>query len=160
VAFTFDVATAGWESGHLHTEFFDLIHFAAQGDVLPSRWVAFALPAVIYGPEGPVSVDGLTPASVANMWDARDDLVSGAIGAFRVAGVPGYRMDLSTSRSSVALFGGPDGDFAMDPALAIRAAVVALDDGRLLLVLVLAPGDELGSAWREARPILRSVRMS
>ena len=152
IEFTFDVP-AGWESGHLQGEFFDLLQLAAPGT--PSRWIAFAHPDLIYG-ETDVPAGELTPPEALDTMSALDGLETGPSSPFEIGGLTGVVADLRATAAQVPLFGGAAGDFGFTDELDLRLGIVPMD-GALLLVLVMAPADELDAAWAEAAPILDSV---
>jgi hypothetical protein len=74
-AFTFRVAEAGWETGHLNGEFFDIIRFDGRPWAgLPARSLAWAAPTTIHGPSD-VAASGLTPAAAIATLAGRDGVV-------------------------------------------------------------------------------------
>jgi hypothetical protein len=156
VPFTFAVPDAAWRSGHLDEEFFDIQQFdVGNATILPSRWIAFARPARVRG-DGDTSVEGLTVEAAVDLWGVRSDVTVSAESPFDLDGRAGRRIDLHADVNDTKLFGGPGGDFGLGPEHDTRLGVVPLDGG-LLLVLVLAPRDELEHAWEIAAPILESV---
>jgi hypothetical protein len=137
-------------------EFFDIVRFdddAAMGQ--PTRWIAFAHPTNIRGAVDE-PVEDLSPTDAAALFADRPDLRAGPTSAFELDGLVGIRHDLHALVQSAPLFGGPAGNFGLDPENDIRPGIVSLADG-LLLVLVLAAPDELDAAWHETQPILESV---
>jgi hypothetical protein len=53
VPFTFEVSGADWRTWHLIPEFLDIAKYDPSVEFfLPSRWLAFAQPEVVYGPSG------------------------------------------------------------------------------------------------------------
>lgn len=158
VPFTIDIPDQGWGSAHLHSEFFDFMDVTEIG-VKPTRWVAFAHPATI-GASAPVGADGLSPRAAAEIIAGLDNIVAGPISEVELLGLAGVRIDLTSSETNNPLFGGPAGRFGMDSAYALRLAFLPHEpDGDLLLVLVLAPPDELEAAWTEVQPILATVQL-
>ena len=156
IPFTFDVPAGGWESMHLHGEFFDIGRFAtAERQTAPIRWIAFGHPGHIRGDED-LPAAGLTPEAAATLLSSRDDVIAGEAVPFSLAGRDGVRLDLHAPEADTPIFGGPDGAFNLEPSIDIRLGIVPLDDD-LLLVFVGAPPGELDAAWDEAQPILASV---
>jgi hypothetical protein len=154
LSFTFDVPEAGWQTGHLAPDFFDVLQLAAAGR--PSHWVAFALPQTVLGSDGPIDVTGLDPVAAAQAIETREDLDASAPTRFDFAGLPATRIDISTDRPGVKLFGGAVGDFTLDPTQDVRLILAPLDD-ELMFVLVMAPKGGLETTWLKALPILGSV---
>lgn len=156
VPFTFEVPAGGWESMHLHGEFFDIGRFATEErQTAPVRWIAFGHPGHVRG-DADVPAAGLTPEAAATLLAARDDLTASEAVPFSLAGRDGVRLDLHAPEPDTPIFGGPDGAFNLEPSIDIRLGIVPLDDD-LLLVFVGAPPGELDAAWDEAEPILESV---
>ena len=156
VPFTFTVPADGWESMHLHGEFFDIGRFAtADRQTAPARWIAFGHPQHVRGDED-VPAAGLTPEAAATLLAARDDLTASEAVPYALAGREGVRLDLHASAPNTPIFGGPEGDFGLEPSIDIRLGIVPLDND-LLVVFVGAPPGELDAAWDEAHPILESV---
>jgi hypothetical protein len=156
IPFTFEVPADGWESMHLHGEFFDIGRFATEErETAPVRWIAFGHPGHFRGDEDVPSA-GLTPEAAATLLSARDDLTASEVEPFRIAGRDGVRLDLHAPEPDTPIFGGPDGAFNLEPSIDIRLGIVPLDDD-LLLVFVGAPPGQLDAAWTEAEPILESV---
>jgi hypothetical protein len=156
VPFTFEVPADGWESMHLHGEFFDIGRFATEErQTAPVRWIAFGHPDHIRGDED-VPAAGLTPEAAATLLSARGDLTASETVPYTLAGRDGVRLDLHAPEANTPIFGGPDGDFNLEPSIDIRLGIVPLDED-LLLVFVGAPPGELDAAWDEALPILVSV---
>jgi hypothetical protein len=157
IPFTFEVQAEGWESAHLHGEFFDIMQLPA-GSTQPSRWIAWAHPLTIHGPDDAAAIE-LSPAEAAELLAARADVDATDSAPFQFAGHEGVRLDLTTDDQGVQIFGGEDGDFGLDPAYDLRLGLVSLDDD-LMLVLVLAPTGELEDAWMEAQPVLDSATLA
>ena len=156
IPFTFEVPADGWESMHLHGEFFDIGRFATEErQTAPIRWIAFGHPGHIRG-DVDVPVAGLTPEAAATLLSARDDLSASEAVSFGLAGRDGVRLDLHATEANTPIFGGPDGDFGLEPSIDIRLGIVPLEED-LLVVFVGAPPGELDAAWDEAAPILESV---
>ena len=161
IPFTFEVAEAGWETGHLHGEFFDLFRFDAEpSPANPTRWIGFAHPATIRGPGAIPAADvpatSLTPQGAIDGWSDRDDLTPSNVAEQTLFGLAGARVDLQARTPGAGLFGGEEGTFGLDPQLPVRLVVLPLDDA-LLLVLVMAPAAELEAAWTQALEILDTV---
>lgn len=158
IAFTFEVPTTGWESMHLHADFFDIGRFVTDvRPAAPERWIAWGHPAVFYGATE-VPSSGLTPDEAIGLFTARDDLTAAGRATFTFAGRAGVRIDLHASAQDTPLFGGPGGAFGLEPSLDARLGVIALEED-LLVVMVLARTDELDAAWLEAQRILDSVEL-
>ena len=156
VPFTFEVPPDGWESMHLHGEFFDIGRFATEErQTAPARWIAFGHPEHVRGDKD-VPAAGLTPEAAATLLSARDDLTASEAVPFSLAGRDGVRLDLHAQEPNTPIFGGPEGDFGLEPSMDIRIGFVPLDND-LLVVFVGAPSDELDAAWEEAQPVLESV---
>jgi hypothetical protein len=98
----------------------------------------------------------LTPAEAAALLAGRTDLIAGEPVPFSLDGREGVRLDLHAPEPNTPIFGGPDGDFGLEPSIDIRIGFVPVDNG-LLVVFVGAPPNELDAAWEEARPVLDSV---
>lgn len=155
IPFTFDVPSGGWESMHLHGEFFDIGRFATEErQTAPARWIAFGHPEHVRGEED-VPAAGLTPEAAATLLAGRDDLTASEAVPFSLAGRDGVRLDLHAQEPNTPIFGGPEGDFGLEPSMDIRIGFVPLDND-LLVVFVGASG-ELDAAWEEAQPVLESV---
>jgi hypothetical protein len=158
IPLTFEVPATGWESMHLHGEFLDIGRFAtAERNRAPARWIAWAHPDYVRG-AADEAVEDLTPAAAAELLASRDDLTATEPTAFSLDGREGVRLDLHASQPDTVLFGGPDGNFGLEPSTDVRLGFVPIDDG-LLLFLVLAAPDELEAAWEEAQPVLDSVEL-
>jgi hypothetical protein len=158
ILFTIDIPGQGWGSAHLHGDFFDFMNVTQIG-AQPTRWVAFAHPETIYG-RAAVPAEDLSPRAAAELLAGLDDVVAGPISDVVLLGIAGVRIDLTTTFSNVHLFGGPAGQFGMDRAYALRLTFLPHDSEHdLLLVLVLAPPDELDTAWTEVQPILASIEL-
>ena len=156
VAFTFEVSEDGWESAHLHGEFFDLIR-DVDPDGLPARWLAFGRPEYI-GVEPGTPATGMSVDEAIALIRARDDIRAADPEPFELDGRGGTRIDLHTLAPDTKLFGGEDGAFGQGPNQDIRLGVVE-HDGGLLLVLVLAAASDLDAAWHQVQPILDSLAL-
>jgi hypothetical protein len=155
--FTLEIADPGWETGHLHGEYFDIFRFdAGPAPADPTRSIAFALPEHVRGIDGDVSVGGLTPRAVLDHLLGRASLRTSNPAPARLFGLDGARLDLHSTVSNNPVFGGPGGDFGLWPHLDVRLVALDHPDG-LLLVLVLAPADELEAAWTDALEVLETV---
>ena len=156
IPFTFEAPAGGWESMHLHGEFFDLGRFATEErQTAPARWIAFGDPEHVRGSEDVPDTD-LTPAEAAALLAERDDLTAGEPVPFSLDGREGVRLDLHAAEPNTPIFGGAEGDFGLEPSVDVRLGFVPVDEG-LLVVFVAAPADELDAAWEEAQPVLESV---
>ena len=156
IPFTFEAPAGGWESMHLHGEFFDLGRFATEErQTAPARWIAFGDPDHVRGSEDVPDTD-LTPAEAAALLAERDDLTAGEPVPFSLDGREGVRLDLHAAEPNTPIFGGAEGDFGLEPSVDVRLGFVPVDEG-LLVVFVAAPADELDAAWEEAQPVLESV---
>jgi hypothetical protein len=157
LAFTFDVAEAGWQSGHLNGEFFDLQRWdgVPEGG-LPSRLVGFAHPDTIQGPAGNVDVAELTPAAAVALLTSRDDLETANDETLQLLGRDAARVDVHVRVDNTSIFGGEDGTFRQGIDLDSRFVAVPIEGGLLLLVVEAKP-DDLEAAWASALPIFESV---
>ena len=156
IPFTFDVPAGGWESMHLHGEFFDIGRFATEErTTAPARWIAFGHPGHVRGSED-VPVAGLTPEAAAELLATRDDLTASEPVPYTIAGHEGVRLDLHAPEPNTPIFGGRDGDFGLEPSIDIRIGLLPLEN-ELLVVFVGASPDELDAAWEEAQPVLESI---
>src|SRR5262245_52588526 len=133
IPFTFEVPADGWESMHVHGEFFDIGRFAtAERQTAPVRWIAFGRPGHISGDED-VPAAGLTPEEAAALFTARDDLTASEVVPYNLAGLDGVRLDLHAPEPNTPIFGGPDGAFNLEPSIDIRLGIVRLEDGLFLM---------------------------
>jgi len=157
-AFTFEVAEAGWETGHLNGEFFDIIRFdGLPRGGLPARSLAWATPTTIHGPtDAPAA--GLSPAAAIAALAGRAGVVPANQVDQQLFGLAGARVDLHAEANNTPLFSGPGGTFGLGIDRDVRLAAVAVDDA-LLLVLVLATPDDLDAAWAQALAILETVEL-
>jgi hypothetical protein len=156
IPFTFEAPAGGWESMHIHGEFFDFGRFEGEErQTAPVRWIAFGDPEHVRGREDIPDSD-LTPAEAAGLLAERDDLMAGEPVPFSLDGRDGVRLDLHATEPNTPIFGGPEGDFGLEPSVDVRLGFVPVDEG-LLVVFVAAPADELDAAWEEAQPVLESV---
>ena len=156
IPFTFEAPAGGWESMHVHGEFFDLGRFEGEErQTAPARWIAFGDPEHVRGSEDVPDTD-LTPAEAAALLAERTDLTAGEPVPFSLDGREGVRLDLHAAEPNTRIFGGAEGDFGLEPSVDVRLGFVPVDEG-LLVVFVAAPADELDAAWEEAQPVLESV---
>jgi hypothetical protein len=154
VPFTFELDDSGWETGHLHGEFFDvLLDVGLEG--VPAEWLAFAHPEYI-GTEPGSSVSGLSPDAAISVLLGRTDLTVSEPEPFTLDGRDGSVVDIHANEPDTQVFGGEGGAFGMNPNLDARLAVVPLEDD-LLLVIVLADPARLDAVWDHVQPILDSV---
>jgi hypothetical protein len=155
ISFTFVVPDDGWWSAHLHGEFFDVMRFDVEGSTSPTRWIAWAHPTTIIGATSEPAAD-LDPESAAALIATKPGITASATAPMSFAGLDGLRLDLHADLPNTHIFGGPAGNFGLEPGFDARLAFFDAG-GELLLVLVLAPPAELETAWDEAQPILDSV---
>ena len=156
IPFTFEVPGTGWESMHLHGEFLDIGRFfGEERQTAPDRWIAWGHPQHVRGTSDQPAAE-LTPETAAALLVARPELVAGEPEPFSVAGLEGVRVDLHAPEPNTPLFGGPAGDFGLEPAVDARLGIVSVGE-ELLIVMVLAPATDLETAWTEAQPILDSM---
>src|SRR5688572_24299410 len=104
VPFSFEIPVAGWGTAHHNPEFFDVMQPVQLG-VPPERWLAFARPAVLHGTEE-IDAAGLTPADVVVAFESRGDIEMGEAQPYRVGGIDGLIVDMSTDQAGVKPFGG------------------------------------------------------
>ena len=156
IPFTFEAPAGGWESMHVHGEFFDLGRFEGEErQTAPARWIAFGDPEHVRGSVDVPDTD-LTPDEAAALLAEREDLTAGEPVPFSLDGRDGVRLDLHAPEPNTPIFGGAEGDFGLEPTVDVRLGFVPVDEG-LLVVFVAAPADELDAAWEEAQPVLESV---
>jgi hypothetical protein len=154
------IAEPGWYAGHLNPVFIDLQRYdGVEVGGLPSRMLGFGWPEHIRGADGQISVAGLAPGAALDQLVARGSLEAGERAAVELFGLEGERIDLHSDLANNPIFGTADGDFGIQPELDVRLVVLPLDDG-LLMVVVLALGDDLDAAWEQALPILATVELS
>lgn len=157
VPFTLVVGETGWQTGHLHAEFFDLIRFDGLPETdLPAVLFGFAQPTMVRGAGGNEPAAGMTPDAAIDGLATRADIGATNRAAVDLFGRPGARVDLRADVDNTQLFGGPAGNFGLGPDRNLRIAAVAFDGG-LLLVLVMAPPGEVEEAWDRVAPILASI---
>jgi hypothetical protein len=147
----------GWFSAHLHGEFLDVMRFDGPDAHVPTRWVAWAHPATLYG-SGPVDAAGLSPEAAAAAVEANDDLEASSPRPFEFAELKGEQLDVHTDSSNVPVFGGPDGDFGLEPAHDARLGFVTIGE-ELVIVMCLGAPTELDAACADVQPILDSVAL-
>jgi hypothetical protein len=160
LAFTFEVAEEGWQSGHLNGEFFDLQRYdGVPADGVPSALVGFAHPDTVQGPEGNVDVAGLTPRAAVELLTGRIDLDTANVGALELVGREAVRVDVHAAIENTPVFGGQDGTFRQGVDHDSRLVFVPIEGG-LLLLIVGAPAEDLETVWARALPILESIQLS
>jgi hypothetical protein len=158
LGFAFEIAQEGWVAGHLNPEFVDIQQFeGTPGQDLPKRIVGFAHPLQIHGTTIVESAD-LTPAEAIDLWVQRTDVETANVTEIQLLGGNAVRADVHAPVSMLPLFGGDDGIFRLDTAFDVRIVAIAVDGG-LFLASVHAPAGELEDAWRQALPILESIRL-
>lgn len=157
VPFTLALAETGWQTGHLHAEFFDLIRFDGLPETdLPAVLFGFAVPTMVRGAGGNEPATGMTADAAIGGLAMRADIVATNRAAVDLFGRTGARVDLHADVANTALFGGAAGNFGLGPERNLRIAAVAFDGG-LLLVLVMAPPGEVEEAWARVQPILATI---
>ena len=156
IPFTFAIPNSGWESAHLHGEFFDVVRLDGPNPGQPTRWVAWAHPDTIHG-AAPVAATGLEPQEAAATVAANSDLVATETNLFEFAGVSGVQLDVHAAQPA-PLFGGPAGNFVLVPSHHARLGFVRVGT-ELVAVMCLASADELDAACAEVQPILDSVQL-
>lgn len=154
IPFTFRLPETGWETGHLHGEFFDVLRDFGP-DRVPGEWLAFAHPVYVDQAPG-TDATGLTPGAALAILAARADLRITEPEPFELDGLSGARVDIHADGQNTHIFGGEAGEFGMGPDLDLRLGAVPFGSD-LLLVLVLAPRTHLDDAWQHVQPILDSV---
>ena len=159
VPFTLTLGEAGWQTGHLHSEFFDLIRFDGLPETdLPAVLFGFSVPTMVRGAGGNRPAAGMTPDAAIDGLATRADVTATNRAAVDLFGRAGARVDLRADVDNTALFGGPAGNFGLGPERNVRIAAVAFGGG-LLLVLVMAPPGEVDEAWDRVQPILASITL-
>jgi len=157
VPFTLAVGETGWQTGHLHAEFFDLIRFDGLPETdLPAVLFGFAVPTMVRGAGGNEPAAGMTPDAAIDGLATRADVAATNRTTVDLFGRVGARVDLHADVDNTQLFGGGARNFGLGPERNLRIAAVAFDDG-LLLVLVMAPPGEVEEAWNRVQPILASI---
>ena len=156
IPFTFEIPDVGWVSAHLHGEFFDVMRLDDANPGVPTRWVAWAHPQTVYGTDE-AAASGLTPAEAAATVASNPDVVATETRLFEIAEIDGVQLDVHATQPAVSIFGGPDGDFDLQPSHDARLGFVTVD-GELVIVLCLGAPDELDEACADGQPILDSVR--
>ena len=160
LAFTFEVAEEGWQSGHLNGEFFDLQRYdGVPEDGVPSALVGFAHPDTVQGPDGNVDVAALTPRAAVALLTARIDLETANVEALELLGREAVRVDVHAAIENTPVFGGEDGTFRQGVDHDSRLVFVPIEGG-LLLLIVGAPAENLETVWARALPILESIQLS
>jgi hypothetical protein len=139
LAFSFEIPEDGWHSAHIHGEFFDVMRFDGADPRAPTSWVAWALPQTIIGTTSQAAVD-LTPEEAAELMSTKEGVTASETAPFTFLGEDGVQLDLSASAPVTHIFGGPEGNFGLDPIYPMRIGIVDNDPG-LLLVLCLVPED-------------------
>ncbi len=155
IPFSFVIPDSGWRSAHLHGEFLDVMRFDVAGSSSPTRWVAWAHPTTIIGATSAEAAD-LDPASAAALIGSHLGVSASATAPMTFAGLTGVRADFVADLPNTHVFGGPAGNFGLEPAYTARIGFFEMAD-ELLLVLSLAAPAEVEAAWQEAQPILESV---
>jgi hypothetical protein len=151
-AFTFVVPDEGWHSAHLHGEFFDVMRFDGPDPRAPTSWVAWALPQTIIGATSQPAGD-LTPAEAAELMSSKSGVMPSETAPFSFLGRDGVQLDLSAAAPVTNIFGGPEGNFGLDPLYPMRIGIVEYDPG-LLLVLCLVPQDGQATGCGDSQSII------
>ncbi|HET9852282.1 MAG TPA: hypothetical protein VFP56_07230 [Candidatus Limnocylindrales bacterium] len=159
IPMSIEIAEEGWYAGHLNPVFIDLQRYdGVELGGLPSRMIGFGRPENVRGGDGEVDVAGLTPGAAIDHITDRASITSGNRAPVALLGLAGERVDLHSDLTNNPVFGTADGDFGIQPELDARLAVLPLDGG-LLMVAVLAPGNDLDAAWDQAQAILQTARL-
>ena len=146
------------ESAHVHDDFFDVIRLDGPDPVVPTRWVAFGFPLNIHGPDGSQPAASLTPGEAIDLMSDVANIDASAASPFTFAGRDGVRADLRTDTPMTQIFGGEDGDLALDPTFDVRIGAVEHEPGLLLVMCFGSPG-ELDAACADSQPIIDSVEL-
>jgi hypothetical protein len=157
VEFLFRIPDDGWQSAHIHEEFFDVMRFDGASPTIPTRWVAFGFPQTLYGPDGVQPVDDVTPAEAIDLISNVPNVAATNTRPFTFAGRDGVQVDLRTDVASTHIFGGDAGDLGLDPSFPARLGAVAHDPGLLIVMCFGAPDIDEGCA--DAQPIIDSVEL-
>jgi hypothetical protein len=153
------IPEAGWYAGHLHSDFIDLQRFdGVDVGTFPTKMLGFGLPGSIRGVDGAVAATGLTPSAAIDLLRGRSSIKATNAAAVALIGLAGERVDLHSELGSNPIFATSDGAFGLGPELDLRLAVLPLDGG-LLLVVVLAPTADLDAAWQQVLPTLDSATL-
>jgi hypothetical protein len=156
VDFTFRIPDEGWESAHMHEEFFDVMRFDGPDPAVPTHWVAWGFPETIHGPEGSQPAGDLSVAEAIDLMSRVPNVEATQPVPFTFAGFDGVQVDLRTDTAMTQIFGGEAGDLALDPAFEVRLGAIPREPG-LLLVMCFGRATELDEACAETQPILDSV---
>jgi len=157
IPFTVEVPEAGWYSGHLHEEFFDLMRFdGVPTDGLPTRIIGFQAPLHVRGADGDVPVAGLTPDEAVDLLTERSSLALANREDVELSDLEGVRVDVRSSVGNNPTFGGEAGDLGVGGELTTRMIILERGEG-LMVVIVVALPDDLEAAWRQAQDILATV---
>jgi hypothetical protein len=154
-SFTFAIPEPGWNSAHIHGEFFDVMRFDGPEPRIPTRWIAWAHPETIHG-DGDRPATELTPHEAAGLMSTVRGVDAGSATSFTFAGLDGVQLDFHTDIEEVPLFGGAEGDFQLDSSQNLRMGIVKID-GEMLLAMCLAPPAEFEIACDQQQPILDSA---
>jgi hypothetical protein len=119
--------------------------------------LAFAHPDTIQGATS-IPTRDLTPEAAIAALGARDDLVTANVAELELFGRRSARVDVHAPVGNTAVFAGEDGTYRQSADVDARLVSVPIDED-LLLVLVLAPPDDLEAAWDQALAILRTVEL-
>ncbi len=155
LAFTFEIPDEGWNSAHIHDDFFDVMRFDGPDPVAPTSWVAWALPKNIIGTTTEAAT-ALTPAAAAGLMADQSGVAASDTSPYTFLGRDGVALDLSATVSNTPIFGSSDGNFGLDPAYDMRLGIVDNDPG-LLFVLCLTPEDAQSTGCGDSQPIIDSV---
>jgi hypothetical protein len=155
LSFTFEIPEDGWHSAHIHHDFFDVMRFDGPDPIAPTSWVAWALPEHFIGTTTEAATD-LTPAEAAELMAGKPGVVASDTSPYTILGHEGVVLDLSAAAPNTHIFGGPDGDFGLDPAYDMRFGIVDNDLG-LLLVICLVPEDPHAAGCGNSQSIIDSI---
>jgi len=145
--FTFAIPAEGWNTAHMHSDFFDVMRFDSPDPIAPTAWVGWGLPVEVIGTETQAAA-GLSPAEAAELMSSKPGLTAGDPVPFSFLGQEGVQVELRADQPYTFIFGNGnpagDGNFALDPSYPMRIGIVEHDPG-LLFVLCLVPEDESNS---------------
>jgi hypothetical protein len=159
VPMTITITEPGWHAGHMNPVFIDLQRYDdVEVGGLPTLLLGFALPENVRGADGAVDVAGLTPGAAIELITSRASVRSGDRAAIQLLGLPGERVDLHSDLGNNPIFGSAEGDFGMQPELDLRLVALPHEAG-LMMVLVMAPADDLHAAWEQALRTLETIAL-
>jgi hypothetical protein len=161
VEFTFEIPAAGWNTAHMHHDFFDVMRFDGPDPVSPTAWVAWGVPVNVIGTEERPATD-LDPSEAAELMSSKPGVTALEPVPFSFLGREGVQVDLRADRPNTYIFGNGsttgDGNFGLDPTYPMRIGIVENDPG-LLFVLCISPDDQSDSGCGgEQQEIIDSAR--